>query len=298
MSLETVKALPGCGKYEALLAGRPSLVLEDLPHDDYLALEAYSASGAKVLARSPAHFLTARTTRKEPTAAMVLGTAVHMAILEPARFAQYVRASTKPPGKREKDAEKEARQAEEARLTAEGYLILSQEQLDTALAIQAAAAAHPTLPELIGGQPVEVSMLYRDPRYGIPVKVRYDVLRADAIAVDLKTTGDASPEAFGRACATWRYDVQAALYNSAHEVARDSSLQAFVFAAIETEPPYGIGIYKTPAAVIRRGMSDVERTMQRYREALLRGEWPSYSPLIDDLQFPAWALKEPAFYRP
>lgn len=61
-----------------------------MPQADYLALEALGSSDIKRLLRSPAHYLAERNKVTEPTDSMVIGSAIHLAVLEPARFAAEV----------------------------------------------------------------------------------------------------------------------------------------------------------------------------------------------------------------
>lgn len=290
----------GCARFDSMIGEHNALVIDGLHDGAYHAIEAFSASGAKVLLRSAAHYATNRMMPREPSAAMQLGTAVHMAILEPERFASKVWISErKTPAvgadgkrKRETEAEREERAKVEDTMRMLGNVILTREQFDIACAIADRANEHAVLPGLLHGARREVSFLWRDPRYGIRCKARADALRDDGIFIDIKTTQDASDEAFGRACAAFDYHVQAAHYNGASEVCLNRSVSAFVFVAIETLPPYGIRIYTTPPNVMLRGAVLVDRAMQTYAESMQSRSWPGYAPTIMPLAFPAWALKE------
>jgi len=63
-----------------------SQVIPDMPFSDYLALDAMSAHGLMQIERSPAHYRHAIDTPHAPTPAQALGTAAHMAILEPDHY--------------------------------------------------------------------------------------------------------------------------------------------------------------------------------------------------------------------
>ena len=64
---------------------------EGLTMEEYLAIDAMSASGIEQLRKSPLHFRYYRDNPKPSTPAMELGTALHMALLEPLLFeGQYV----------------------------------------------------------------------------------------------------------------------------------------------------------------------------------------------------------------
>src|SRR5207342_2942862 len=61
-------------------------VFPDMPGEQYHALEAFSASGAKKLLRSPQHFRAERDAPAEPSPAMEFGSSVHCGVLESAHF--------------------------------------------------------------------------------------------------------------------------------------------------------------------------------------------------------------------
>ena len=121
-----------------------------------------------------------------------------------------------------------------------------------------------------------------------------DSLRADGIAFDLKSTRDASAEAFGRQAGSMDYHVQAAFYNNAHEHLLDRSLQAFIFVAVENSPPYACAVYVTQANAMRFGIDQCERAMLLYAEARRSGYWRGYPEGIAPLQIPRWALTVPS----
>ena len=53
--------------------------------NDYFDIEALSASGAKLMLKSPAHYRYWKDNPKDPTPAMTFGTIVHALVLEPHR---------------------------------------------------------------------------------------------------------------------------------------------------------------------------------------------------------------------
>lgn len=283
--------LRGNEPFESLLGDRPFIVLDDLSDSNYHALAAFSSSGAKLLLRSAAHFKAASLEPVEPTPAMTLGTAIHMAVLEPERFANKALVSEKPSGVREKADEKAEREEKEAIMRKLGNVVLTRDQFQTALNVQAAAAQHPIVKQLLAGARTEVSVLWRDPALGIPCKARLDALRDDAIVIDVKSTTDASAAAFERAVASFQYHVQAGTYNIAHEVAFDRSC-TFVWIVVETAAPYGIRVYAAAPPLMMEGIKWCGRAMKTYAEVLRLDRWPSYTPEILPLNLPRWAFKE------
>jgi len=256
------------------------------PAAEYHAREAMSASGAKKMLRSPQHYRLMRDTPSEPTAPMQFGTVVHAGVLEPDTFGEVV-AIAPEVNKRSKDgkAEWEAFGAANA-----GRIILSAEDHRRALACIAAVRAHPAASKLLDGGEREISLYWQDGRYNVPCKARYDAFNQGGV-VDLKTTQDASPEAFGRSCATFLYHAQAAMYLSAGEHALNATPRFFAFICVESEPPHAVACYVLPSAAILAGGVLINIALERYAAALAAAEWPGYPQTIDTLPFPKWALK-------
>jgi PDDEXK-like uncharacterized protein DUF3799 len=67
---------------------QPPGVYRDVPFDHYFAWNNVSKHQLDSLARSPAHYRAALEQPRKRTAAMVFGTAVHAAVLEPEEFAR------------------------------------------------------------------------------------------------------------------------------------------------------------------------------------------------------------------
>lgn len=257
----------------------------DLPADQYHALEAMSASGAKKMLQSPAHYKLMRDTPSEPTDAMRIGTAVHTLLLEPHRAGEIVEMPTF--NSRSKDGKAERLAWLEAN---EGVQAFDSASIARIHAAAAAVRAHAGAGELLSDGRPEVTALWTDGTYGVPCKSRFDWLTHSGAIVDIKTTKDASPEAFRRSIGAFMYHLQAAFYWIAHESVCDKSPRFFAFIVVETEPPYGVGAYVLDDASIRAGMRHVETALRRYKEALEAGRWPAYDQTIQPISAPKWAL--------
>lgn len=78
----------------------------------------------------------------------------------------------------------------------------------------------------------EVSFIAKCPETGLWLKCRFDWLRFDCIAVDVKTTMSTDPEAFARQAGNLGYHVQEAFYTYVSSLLK-VNLKAFLFACIE-----------------------------------------------------------------
>jgi hypothetical protein len=255
---------------------------------DYHNLEALSASGAKLLLRSPAHYIANRNVPREPTASMRLGTLVHALILEPDTFDKQFAVS--PKFDRRTTVGKKA--SEEFDQQHAGKFIVDEAIYDKAQAIAASVRKHPIAGEAFTGGNAEVSLLWD--QYGVPCKARVDYLSGSAI-FDVKTCSDASPEGFAKQIASFQYHIQAAHYAAGYREIAGWDLDRFVFVAVENEAPYSVGVYTLDARSLQSGRILMERAAEAYKRALEMGDASPtyYSTDVLEISVPSWAQVEP-----
>lgn len=261
-------------------------VYDAMPAETYHRIEAMSSSGSKKMRRSPAHYKLMRTKNSTPTEAMQLGTAIHTAVLEPHLFDGTVCCAPKCDRRT-----KQGKADYEAFIAAAvGKVVLSPAAFDVARRCADAVRAHPAAKALLDGAEVEKSFFWEDARYKVPCKARWDA-RNHGFAIDLKSCQDASADAFARQIASYEYHAQAAHYCSAAEHLLDASPNAFIFIAVETEAPFGVGVYQLPGAAIAAGAHLMNLALARYQEALASGTYPCYPDTIEAITLPRWALR-------
>lgn len=241
----------------------------------------------KIASASPRHYwhhyLNPDRVREEPTPAMVLGSAIHSAILEPDLFPlEYVA----DPGINRRTnagkAEYEAFVAENA-----GKTVLNDEQMQTCLAVRDAVHLHPVAAGLLQGGAAEQSFYAIDPETGELIKCRTDYLAGDMI-VDVKSTEDASPDGFGKSAANFRYPMQVAWYHDVMDAAFGEHPPHWVFLAVEKKPPYAVGLYFTEPDVVQRARLACRRDLMRIVQGKRTGQWPDYGAEALPLNLPAW----------
>jgi hypothetical protein len=256
-----------------------------MPMADYRAVDGVSKSDLDLIARSPAHYQQEKATPSVPTAAMLFGTALHAAVLEPAVFdQQYVVA---PNVDRRTKAGKEAWEEFEASLN--GRSLVDGKDLATINAMAAAIASHPTASSLLSGGVAEQSCFWINSGTRELCKCRPDYIREDGIIVDLKTTTDASLDPFMRSAYTYRYHVQAAMYIAGVRMTTGKAT-AFVIIAIEKTPPYAIACYMADSNMLEAGHKEFVRNLRTYAECRQANQWPGYPQSIQSLSVPVWAL--------
>jgi exodeoxyribonuclease VIII len=264
----------------------PGIVF-DLHEDKYHAVEAMSASGAKHIRRSPAHFKVWRTEKKEPTAQMIFGTALHLAVLEPERLTDRV-VQMPEFNRRTKDG-KAAAEAFET--TFADKILLTTEQYVACMYARDSVARHAGAQSLLKDARKEVSMFWIDAKFQVPCKARADAVRPDGGLVDVKTTDDASQEEFGRSIAKWSYHSQGAHYISGMEHLLNSTPPFFAFIAVEREPPFGCACYVLESNQIIVGGRLMDEALALYKFARESGNWDCYPQTIQPAKMPKWALQ-------
>ena len=261
-------------------------IFPDMPAPEYFSVPAMSASGAKKMLRSQAHYLESLNRPSDPTPNMIFGSATHTGALEPWRFVDEVVAA--PELNLRTKAGKESRELFNQEHA--GKIILSPDDHARCVNTIAAVRRHPAAAKLLDGATIEQSLFWLDAKFGVPCKARWDAWN-HGIIVDFKTCQDASPEAFGRSCATYSYDVQAAQYISAAEHVLNESPRAFCFIAVETEPPHAVAVYAAQSDMILAGRHRMDIALERYREIRETGTYLGYADLIQPLKFPKWATR-------
>jgi len=153
-----------------------------------------------------------------------------------------------------------------------------------------AVRAHPAAAKLLDGGEREGSMFWKDGQFNVPCKARFDAMNRGGL-IDLKTTVNAAPEEWGKQAANLLYHLQAAHYMNGAEAALNATPEFFAFVCVESDAPYAVACYVLPGAAISAGRVLCNIALERYAQALQAGVWPGYSPTIDVVPFPKWALR-------
>jgi exodeoxyribonuclease VIII len=262
-------------------------IVEGMDATTYHAVDACSASRLKAMRRSPAHCKWEMENPKE-SEAMEFGAALHCFVLETGKFPG--RYHIVPSELRR--GTKVWREAEELR---PGKTLLKAGDFNAITTMTEAIARCPAAYALLNcNGRNEVSGFWEDDATGIACKMRADRLAElpayGTLCVDVKTTEDASPEAFSASINRYGYALQGAFY--LHGLAKlGVPCDGFVIVAVEKSPPFGVGVYLLDDESMDHGRAEFVRLMERYAECVKTGEWPCYSPDIQQIGLPGWALK-------
>lgn len=260
--------------------------LPGLTNEAYHALKAVSPSQIKVLGRSPLHyfdqFLAEDREKREPTPAMLKGTALHTATLEPELWDSTIAV---PPHAFDRRTKVGKELAAEFERESAGKIVLTPDDADDVRRMADAVRKHPAarfLLKLPGRR--EPSYTWKDPATGLECKTRPDWHSEDRrIVVDVKTTSDASRVEFAKSIANFDYHVQAAWNQGALEA------EQFITIAVESSRPFAVAVYPASGAMIAAGQRRIEAAMTLLAECWQTGRWPGYGELVQDpIELPGW----------
>ena len=261
-----------------------------------------SASELKYLDRSPAHL---KEHRDNPVSsqAMVLGTAIHTAVLQPESF--YKRYAVMDD---EEICEKiggiKPRATKEYRsylidfyAENEGKIIISKDDCTICCDIFEILRSHKITRRLLDAQgDVEKRINWNHTGInmtGQPDKVIYpctDYL--NGMIIDLKTSSrDSRHRAFQSDIWNFKYHLQAAAYTEAVKETQGHEMP-FVFIAVESERPYGVGVYCLEQNDIDYALTEIDRLIKLYAECMNNNDWHGYKQELCNIELPSWSHTE------
>jgi hypothetical protein len=266
-----------------------------MPRSEYEKIDAINWSVLRHIKNSPAHLRLERDHPREPNAAMIFGSAVHCAILEPERFMKEYAPAPDGVGRRKKEDRDKWDMVEKANPGAE---VLKATEWDAIQRIKGAVLSHPTASMFLSGPGKnEVAMVWHDTEYDLWCKAIVDriaqVPEYGSVLVDLKTAECAAEWAFAKSAAEYQYPGQAAYYLRGANYLSPLK-RRFIFVVAEKVPPYGVCCYELEMDDESEAEKRVRRYLGEYNECKRADRWPAYTPGVHPLRLPVWALKENA----
>lgn len=219
---------------------RPEMRLKSTDAD-YYRLKSISQSMLKTFIESPrlyqGRFLTGEFPQPESDA-MRIGTALHMAVLEPQRFAVEVLPAPVCNRRTKAGNELYAAFCEKA----VGKTVLSHADYSSVLAMADGVKQCPHAVELLElPRETEVALTWQDEKTGLQLRAKLDGLIPDAFSfacvLDVKSTKDPRPAKFPKSVLDFGYWLQAAMYTRAAQLYTGKPA-AFAFIAVRSDVPY------------------------------------------------------------
>jgi hypothetical protein len=280
----------------------------EMPDTEYHRLPLCSKHALDLIYEySPMHLQWHREHPPEPTPAMVFGSALHTAVLEPAKFtdvycvAGQCESVVKASGQRCRNqgiifagggwlcgVHGKGIPNEET-----GKIAIAQESADAIENIVRAISFNRAASELLAAEGKnEVSAFFTHPVTGTECKMRCDGIRLGWESIfDVKTTENASKREFEKSLTHWRYAAQAAFYQDGlKEVGINTT--SFVFIAVEKSAPFGVATYRLQDEAIQAGREEYMQDLKVYAECERTGVWNGYDSEFQDISLSKWKIRE------
>jgi hypothetical protein len=279
-------------------------LVRDMPLEEYLAVEAFSNSDMRLLARSPWHWKN--RVPVNVTRPMLCGSLAHCAQLEPHALEDRYAFVPEDAPRRPTEAQWNAAKSNESSMAAKAWwkqfldrtgqknIVTAEEFAVTKLQL-AAIAACPDLAELLATGYSECSVFWVDEETGVYCKARPDHVRPvttqSVKLVDLKSTVDESPNGFGRTAARMGYHRQDAHYTAGFEAATGQKVEQFIFAAVTSAPPVLAVPYTLTDEIREQARDERRELLDLYAYCKKEDRWPGYGSGVMLLDFPQYAKR-------
>jgi exodeoxyribonuclease VIII len=249
---------------------------------------------------TPAHARAAILKDKE-TKPKALGHAIHLALLEPARFEMETLVCPRV-DKRTKPGKAAWAEYESK---AKGRTILTEDEKRIIDGIRSNVAEHETAKALLTNKGVNELTLVWDWTglgEGQPIRCknrldRYTSLEGWPVIVDIKSLGFvASRHTWEREAVKFGYWFQAPFYRDGMDALMPlpegtDGWRRFMWIVCETIEPYAVRVFEADDEPMQWGRDHYQRYMRMYARAKETGAWPSWDDGVELAGLPGWVYK-------
>lgn len=282
--------------------------VDDIEMNLYLSEKNYiSSSTLNKLRQSPAHFKASLEQPNEETENLILGTAIHTALLEPELFEEkYVcwKDHMKPiPEKDYRTKENnDAKKAFYANAKEKGFEPISESLFEIIQGVKKSLFANPNFIALFKNSGFfERSIFFED--NGIKIKSRPDYYpQSCKFVLDIKTTKCAEKNSFMKSCLQYGYMVQAVIQTKAIELATGIKPHSYIYIAIEKTYPYCHSLFIVDDEYMKKGERDYLELLNRLRKCLDTNTFDGYDQFLpkenngfQTLSLPHWVSDRSIF---
>lgn len=265
-----------------------------MPASEYHALRRCSSGLLNAYRVSPMHGKHYMTRKDEPTDAKDVGTATHLAVLEPDSFHARVLMEPVNPDGTDMDRRTKAYKEALASAVAGNPDALILKPFDYRLVLALRDAVHvsdepdaKTARFLLSKCPMrEATVLWTDASTGVECKARFDGF-GDGVALDLKTARNAGRHGFTAEAARLGYANQRAFYEMGAEAA-GQPVADFGHIVLSKAYPIHVLVYRFDSAWMAFARAEVERLVALHRRCTDANYWPA--PTGGMLSAPRWLL--------
>jgi hypothetical protein len=269
-----------------------------VPESEYRSLDGISITRLKELQRSPKHYQY-RLKSPAKTAPLTLGTAAHVAVLEPERFPSQFAVWSRRSEKTGNLCPRNGQWWEEFEAANASKSIITEDECTTALTLAAAVRGDPVAMKYLETGEPEVTMQWEmrsESQLREPVVVqcrgRADWLTnidGNPYLIGLKTARDCRPFVFGSAAAKLGYAMQWAYYLDGYRTLTGKT-PAVKEIVVESAPPHDVVVYDITDDIIDQGREDYEALLRILTDCQVRNEWLGVGNGTEQiLSLPSWA---------
>jgi hypothetical protein len=266
----------------------PTGIVHGLTFEEYNADPGLRSSALKVMRQSPAHYRHALT-HPRTSSPMRLGTAAHVATLEPDRFRRSFAVWDRKTDTGRSQPRSGAAWVEfEAAAVRRGQTVITEAERDGALAIAEAVRSNPDAARYLRAGEPEVSMFWN--RWGRRCKGRADwttMLDGADCVVGLKTARAVEERAFGSQAWKLGYHMQWSFYHDGWQAIHRRP-PFMVEIVVESAEPHCVAVYELGEDWQDKGREDLEACAARLAECERTGLWPGPVDTERPLPLPAW----------
>lgn len=263
-------------------------IYHNIPHKQYHAMtDIVSNSYLGRLSKVPA----AAKIPQDETEAMKFGRAFHSYVLEGNEefYKHFVVPETFPTKPNRRSTQK-TKDTYEAWLKDLGELQpITQDDLDTIIDMRNAVRNHPFALKLLADGISETTLIWQDEDTGLMCKARPDRIPTGnkGVILDLKSTTNASKNAFQSDCIKYGYAREGAIYLEGYGRLTGALYQDLIFAliAVEKEPPYRVEVYTLEVDFLQWGWGEFHRLLQIEKKCREANFWPHYQNAGADTLF-------------
>lgn len=260
----------------------------DITNEEYHASAGVSRSQLMLLDKSPYHFwyetMSGEAKKKEPTPAMIIGSAFHTLLLEPEKFNQEYAILHKIDRRTTKGKEEYAAFEEMVGTKT----ILSEDQFADLRVMVDNIKKHDIVQTLLDDAVFEKSIYWTDEETGLQFKARPDIW-SPKMVVDLKTTQDANINAFMRSSMNYGYYLQAGMMLEACRALK-KPFDVFATLACEKEAPHVPAVFLMNEQALNFGVDQFNTYKRKLKACIDSNQWPAYT--IQELGIPKYLTNQ------
>lgn len=272
-------------------------------HDHKATPEVSRGIVVKMISQTPEHVraMIDGKIKKEPTDAMISGTMIDMALLEPDKFIEGVTHYIKPAGLNlttvEGRAWKKDHPLEIPRIPMETDKPDTASVADIKAMIES-VMRHKVARKLVERGRKQESAFAFDKETGLLRKIRMDSRLQEntgrLVIGDLKSTeqGGTTEEKFAKKIVNHGLFIQNPFYSDVLKDLSNGEMPFFLFFVVERKPPYTVRVFQLDSVGIEIGRNEIRKSLTTFAKCKAEDKWPDWQDEdgIKIISLPRWKI--------